>query len=100
MLPAGSRVAGDDVIALSPSLPDRLLLGLDAYPQHVLPLHHVWMLLDELPVIRQNELPTLVDPHYGHVLQKVLHVFRAELRGWGQVRHAQPKSPTRPPSLQ
>ena len=100
VLPTGGRVAGDNVIVLSPRLPDRLLLGLDACPQHVLPLHHVWMLLDELPIIGQDELPALVDPHYSHVLQKVLHVFRAELREGGQVRHAQPESPTQPPSLQ
>lgn len=35
------------------TLPHKPLLGLDARPQHVLPLDHIWMLLDKLQVIRQ-----------------------------------------------
>lgn len=34
-------------------LPHKPLLGLDARPQHVLPLDHIWMLLDKLQVVRQ-----------------------------------------------
>lgn len=66
-----------------PVAPREPLLGLDARPQHVLPLDHVGVLPDELPVVRQDELPASVDPHHGHVLQKVLHILRTEL-GAGQ----------------
>lgn len=71
VLPTGSRWLGTTCCSSAwlPLIPpSKLLLGLDARPQHVLPLDHIWMFLDELPVIRQYELPALVDPHYGHVL--------------------------------
>lgn len=34
-------------------LPHKPLLSLDARPQHVLPLDHIWMFLDKLQVVRQ-----------------------------------------------
>lgn len=74
-------------------LPSKPLLGLDARPQHVLPLDHIWMFPDELPVVRQYELPAFVDPHHGHVLQEVLHVLRAQLRETTKVRPAGQEPP-------
>lgn len=74
-------------------LPSKLLLGLDARPQHVLSLDHIWMLLDELPIVRQYKLPASVDPHNSHVLQKVLHILCAELRVGAMVWQTQEAPP-------
>lgn len=56
-----------------------VLLGLDAQPEHVLPLRHIGVLLDKLVVAGQQELPAAVDPGDCHLLQEVLHVL------WGQL---------------
>lgn len=81
MQPDCTELPGLHGTSLASSHPTKLLLSLDACPQHVLSLDHIWMLLNELPVMRQYELPAFVDPHYGHVLQQVLYILCTELRG-------------------
>lgn len=55
------------------------LLALDTEPQHVLSVSNVWVLLDEICISGQQELPASVDPRRCHVLQELLHVLRGKL---------------------
>ena len=59
--------------------PECSLLALDAKPQHVLPVGHICVFLNELGVGRQQELPAPVDPRYCHMLQELFHILRRKL---------------------
>lgn len=54
---------------------ERNLLALDAEPQHVLPVSHIRVFLNEVYISRQQELPASVHSRSCHLLQEIFHIL-------------------------